>query len=275
MDNRRRSLLVGRILGVDVLVHYSWVFIAGLILLGFWGRLDGLHPSLDGSTALALSAIGTGFFFGSVLLHESAHAVAAKHRGLPVKSITLYLFGGATEADATSQSPGDEFVVAIVGPATSLGTAALFGVAALVAEVASPWHDLMAHLALANIVLAVFNLLPGLPLDGGRVFRSAVWGLTRDFAKATRWPPSPESPSAMSWSFLDSWLSGRVLSEGLWLVAIGWVISQSARQTGDRETVESEFADLVAADIMTSPVITIPAQTSMPTRCATTSRSGC
>ncbi len=262
MQSRPNTVRLGRIAGVGIFVHYSWVVIAGLILLSFWGQLDLNHPEAGQSTTLALAVLGAVIFFGSVLIHELAHAMMARRRGIDVKGITLYLFGGATEADASSRSAGDEFVIAIVGPLTSLATAVVLLLGALVAgDRDAPLPNLLAYLAAINLLLAVFNMAPGLPLDGGRVFRAAVWSITGDFDKATRWATSGGVAVGyllVTFGLLSLW-QGSI--GGLWLVAIGWMIIQSARQNEYHERLRSEFRDLVAADIMSSPVITIPAET--------------
>ncbi|MEM9608367.1 MAG: site-2 protease family protein [Actinomycetota bacterium] len=251
---------------MPVFVHVSWFFIAGLVLLGFWGRLVVVHSTLDRVSIAALAVLGTVLFFGSVLLHELAHALVARRRGIEVERITLYLFGGATEADPARRSAADEFTVAIVGPLTSVALAITFAVGALgvgVAGAGDAPRDLLVWLSGINLLLAVFNMAPGLPLDGGRVFRSTVWALTGDFARATRWATTGGvlvGFATMSVGLLAIWRGGL---GGLWLVAIGWMISQSARQNEQQERLRAEFLGLVAADIMTSPVITIPADLSI------------
>lgn len=255
---------IGRIGGIQVFVHVSWLVIAGLILLSFWGQLENDHPTVDRATILPLALVGTVIFFGSVLLHELAHAFMARRRGIEVKGITLFIFGGATEADAASQSARDEFLVAIVGPLTSFATAAVLALGALVAGSRDdPLPDLLAYLAVINVLLAAFNLAPGLPLDGGRVLRSAVWAITGDFAKATRWATAGGVALGymlVSFGLVALW-QGNI--GGLWLVAIGWMISQSARTNDYQTRLRSTFEDLVAADVMSSPVVTIPAATSI------------
>ena len=254
---------MARISGVDIHIHISWLLIAGLVVLGFWGQLETEHPSFGSARAFTLALAGAAIFFGSVLIHELAHAFMARHRGIEVKGITLYLFGGATEADASSQSPADEFVIAIVGPLTSFVLAGLLAVAALLtAGLVAPIPEMLGNLAVINVVLGLFNLAPGLPLDGGRVFRSIAWAATGDFARATS--------LALAAGVLLGYLlmvAGLIAiwqqnMGGMWIVLIGWVISQSARQNQFQETLRSTFAELSAGEAMTQPVITIPAETS-------------
>lgn len=247
--------------GVTVRIHWSWLLIVGLLTLGFWGQLTTEHAGLSSGSGLALSVFGSAVFFGSVLVHELAHAFVARARGIEVKGITLYLFGGATEADASSRSAIDEFIVAIVGPLTSAAVGiVLLGGAELMGPGQEPLADLVGYLGVVNLILAVFNMTPGLPLDGGRVFRSIVWGITGDFRRATRWAAGAGvfvGYSLIGFGMLSLWQGWL---GGLWLAAIGWMISQSARRTEQQEELREVFKDLVAGDVMTSPVVTIPAE---------------
>ena len=264
MANRSKSLRLARVGGVDIFIHVSWLFIAGLVLLGFWGQIETDHPDFGGIQAFALALFGAIVFFGSVLIHEMAHAFMARRRGIDVKGITLYLFGGATEADASSRSPADEFVVAIVGPLTSFALAGLLALAGLgTGGLADPIPEMLNYLALLNVILGLFNLAPGLPLDGGRVFRSIAWAVTGDFARATRMATATGVAVGyllMTVGFVMMWQGN---FGGLWLVFIGWLITQSARQNELQESIRSMFTDLTAADVMSSPVITIPADTTV------------
>ncbi len=255
---------LGRIAGIEVSLHWSWAIIAVLVVLAFAGRLQAVHTDLDPAPTVGLAVGGTVIFFGSVLLHELAHALVARRRGITVAGITLYLFGGATEADASSRSPGDEFAVAIAGPATSLGIAGVLGLlSAVVGASDAPLPDMLGYLAILNLVLAVFNMAPGLPLDGGRVVRSIAWAVTGDFERATRWATSAGIALGyllIGFGLVTVWQG---LIGGLWLIGIGWMIGQSARQNEQQERLRSTFGDLTAGDVMTSTVITIPTGTSV------------
>ena len=182
------SWRVGRMAGIEVRVDSSWVVIALLITYSMYLRLSGLYPELSGGGAVGLAILSAVLFFGSVLVHELAHALVAQARGIRVQDITLFLFGGATRARVESRGPGDEFLIAVVGPLTSGLLAGLFGI------VATLGRDLLSrsvagtfgYLAWTNLVLAAFNLVPGFPLDGGRLLRSAIWKATGSLPRATR-----------------------------------------------------------------------------------------
>lgn len=247
--------------GVEIFIHWSWLIISVLVLFGLQARLTLDHPDLADGSAFVLALLGTIIFFGSVLLHELAHALVARARGIESKRITLYLFGGATEADASSKSPNDELVIAIAGPLTSVTLGVfLAGLAALLSPTQSDaLVDLIAYLAGINVLLAVFNMTPGLPLDGGRVFRSIVWKMTGDFAKATRWATTAGVIVGYGLAAVGVMYLWQGSVGGLWLVAIGWMISQSARRTGQDEALRELLRERVAGDVMTSPVITVAA----------------
>lgn len=259
MADRRGSVRLARVGTIDVHIHWSWLIIVVLLMLGLQGWLITTDENLDPAVAWLLAIGGTAVFLGSVLVHELAHALVARARGIEVSGITLFVFGGATEVDTTSRSARDELIVAIVGPLTSLAVGAVLGLAWLGLDPDAALGQMVGYLAVINVVLAVFNLLPGLPLDGGRVFRAIVWAATGDFARATRMA----STTGVMVGYL---LIGVGLVElwagsvgGLWLAAIGWMISTSARQTGTQDRMRELFADQTAADLMTSPVVSIPA----------------
>lgn len=260
MSQHRGSLRAGRIAGVEIFLHWTWLIIATLVLLGFFAQLNVEHPDLGDGLAVLLAALGTVVFFGSVLLHELAHALVARARGIEEQGITLYLFGGVTEADASSRTAADELVIAIAGPATSFAIAAtLAGAAAAMTGAGDALVDLLNYLAVINVVLAVFNLTPGLPLDGGRVFRAIVWGITGDFRRATRMAAGAGVLVGYGLMGVGLLLLWGGAAGGLWFAAIGWMIAQSARSTEQHDAMRDLFEGLVARDVMTSPVITVPA----------------
>jgi len=178
---------IARVAGIDIKVDTSWLLIALFIGYTFFARFDLLYDELTGGEAVALAAAAAVVFFGSVLVHELAHSVFARARGIPVKGITLFLFGGATEITTESRSPKDEFVIAVVGPLTSFAIGGVLWVlAAALGASDEAIPGTIGYLAWVNVSLGVFNMLPGLPLDGGRVLRSAVWAATGDMDRASR-----------------------------------------------------------------------------------------
>jgi Zn-dependent protease len=170
------SLRVGQIAGIDITIRASWLFIAVLISVLIQPRIDVVAPGLGAFSYVAGLAFAV-LLYLSVLLHELSHALSAKAYGLPVRSVTLHFLGGVTEIDGDPQTPGREFVISIVGPLTSLG---IGGIALSLTQIAPDGLLLFVVQALAgaNIVVGLVNLVPGLPLDGGRVLRAAVWGIS-------------------------------------------------------------------------------------------------
>ncbi len=188
------SILVARLLGVDIRVHLSWFLIFGLVLLSLSDRvLPALRPTWSGQKTIIVAAVAALLFFASVLAHELAHAVVARRFRMPVSSITLFLLGGVANLAKEPPSARAELLMAIAGPMTSL---AIGGAGLGIAQLASgatgtflvldPVEVVASYLGLINLALAAFNMVPGFPLDGGRVLRSIVWGVLRDRSRATR-----------------------------------------------------------------------------------------
>ena len=186
-----RGWKVGRIGGVQIFLDPSLTIIAALIVFDRWNVLssDGRAFGISSPTAAALALFTAVLFFGSILAHELAHAGMSRLRRIPVSGITLFMFGGATHAQIESRGPLDEFLVTVVGPGTSLALGGIF------MALSSALRGSLGTLGLAfvfddmgriNLLLGVFNLLPGFPLDGGRLLRSALWRATKSLATATR-----------------------------------------------------------------------------------------
>src|SRR3972149_10605672 len=182
------SFKIGRIAGIEIAVHWSWLFIFVLVTSSFaTGILEEFFPEWSDARRWGVGVIIAAIFFASILLHELSHSLVAKAKGIPVKGITLFVFGGVSNLGREAQSAGEEFQIAIVGPLTSLAIGAFFAVVWAALRVPVPEVAAIAgHLAFINAVIAGFNMLPGFPLDGGRVFRSIVWARNRDLLRATR-----------------------------------------------------------------------------------------
>lgn len=238
---------IGRIMGIEVRVHFSWIVIAALV---FWTLVSGALPADFAGVAPAvrlLMALGiTALFFLSLLAHELAHSVVAVARGIPVRGITFFLFGGMAETTRDSRSPGEEFVIAIAGPLCSVLLAAL---AFLVWIAGARWGwpaaltGSAAYIAVLNAVLAVFNLLPGYPMDGGRVLRAAIWKATGSVGRATLW--ASRVGVWMAWG-LVAWGVWQALTVdfmgGVWLVLIALFI-RSAAKSGYRQHLLGRLQD--------------------------------
>ncbi|CAL9396642.1 hypothetical protein SUDANB120_01373 [Streptomyces sp. enrichment culture] len=171
------GILMGRPFGVPVYVSPSWFLVAALITWVFGDQLDRVLPDL-GPARYLVSLFFAVAFYGSVLVHELAHTVAALRYRLPVRRIRLQFFGGVSEIEKESETPGREFVLAFVGPLLSLLLAGAFYLGMNAVEAGTVPGVLLAGLMISNLLVAAFNLLPGLPLDGGRMLRAVIWGIT-------------------------------------------------------------------------------------------------
>lgn len=229
-----RALRMTRINGIDVRLDPSLLVIALLVGWTFSMRFT-LQQSL--SLAIVMAVLATLLFFVSILVHELAHALEAQHRGIEVPSITLFLFGGVTEMHAGGRSPRDEFVISAVGPYASLVCGAVFGLIATLSEVlgeplAGPIGEVAGVLAWLNIALAVFNLVPGAPLDGGRVLRAGLWWLLGDRHRALAIASRAGQLLALAligYGAFVLWQGAQGSFAALWWIVIGMFIFQAAR----------------------------------------------
>lgn len=230
---------IGRIAGIDIRIHWSWFAIFFLLIWwlaeGFYGREYKDWSTAEAWTAAVISAF---LFFSSVLVHELSHSLVAKRLGLPVTSITLFIFGGVSSLGAEPASAGDEFKVAIVGPGTSFALGALFGLIALIAFLSGAGDSqvgaIAQYLAIINVAVGIFNMLPGFPLDGGRVLRSALWAKADNLIKATRWATMGSRAISFGLIALGALIAltveGGVIS-GVWLIVIGWFLRNAAESS--------------------------------------------
>jgi Zn-dependent protease len=252
-----RAVRLARLRGIDVRLDPSLVLIALLVGWTFGTRFAAVHPL---TTAVAMAAAGAVLFFASILAHELAHAFEALHRGLEVHGITLFLFGGVTEMDARSESPRDEFVIAAVGPYVSLLCGAVFGLLATYATwlfpagVARPVADVAGLLGWLNVLLAVFNLVPGAPLDGGRVLRAGLWWVLRDRRRAVR--ISARMGQLLGAALVAFGVYGMAragtagLVGGFWWIVIGFFLASAARTELRQSEVDAVLHGRRAADLV-------------------------
>src|SRR6266511_1646564 len=223
------SWRVGRIAGIEIRIDSSWAVIALLVTYSMYLRLSLVYPDTPTGEAVGVAVLGAVLFFGSVLVHELAHALVSQARGIRVQDITLFLFGGATRARVESRGPRDEFLIALVGPLTSGLLAGLFGIVAGLGSdlLTRPLAGTFGYLAWTNLLLAAFNLVPGFPLDGGRLLRSAIWKATGSFRRATR--IASVAGQGVGWLLVSggvAWLLAGDLAGGIWFAFIGWFLVQ-------------------------------------------------
>lgn len=254
---------LGSILGIPIGVDPSWFVIFALIVATLsGGYFPGILPGRSLTLYLGLG-VGTALlFFGSLLAHELAHSVVARRRGIEIEGITLFLFGGMARTRREPASPGDEFVIAGAGPLASIGIALVFtGLArAGLALGSEELHEVARHLGTLNLVLAIFNLLPGLPLDGGRLLRAVIWHRTGDLRRATR-----AASAGGRWIGyllmtlgIVGFLAGGGLLGGIWAVLIGWFLVGAARASLRQLLISESLRGMTAAQGMTPGPETVP-----------------
>ncbi len=274
----RGDLRIGRLFGIEIYIDWSWliifVLIASDLALSLFARV---HPEWGLAADWGLGIAAALLFFASVLLHEVAHSVVARSRGLPVKRIVLYLLGGVSNIEREPPSAGTEFVMALVGPLTSviLGIIFLFlgrpELGSLTQATPSPLaglgqvnalSTLLLWLGSANILIGLFNLIPAFPLDGGRVLRSVIWAFTDNLRSATRW--STYLSHVIAWLFIAGGIAmalgvaipffGAGLFNGLWLAFIGWFLNSAATQTQQQAVIEDVLTGVPVSRLMHSEI---------------------
>ena len=241
--------------GFEVRIDLSWFVIFFLV---FWSLAVAVFPQefpeLPGRTHFLMGAAGTVLFFASLLAHELSHAIVSRSKGIPVAGITLFMFGGMAWATREPDTPADEIQVAGIGPVTSVVLAGLFQLSSFLGS-SLGWGSAVvgvtSYLAFINLALAIFNLVPGFPLDGGRVFRAIVWRATGNKAKATRWAVGGGRAFGTLLMILGGLqaLSGAPVG-GLWLVFIGWFLRSLAGASLQQQLLHDLLAGFVAADLM-------------------------
>ena len=247
-----------RIWGIQIGLHYSWLLIALLVTLSLAGQFQATNPQWGANVVWVVAILTALLFFAAIVLHELSHAAIAKARGLPVKSITLFALGGVAQIEKEASDPKTEFWMGIVGPITS----ALIGGICLALAVLIGWDPTARHqspqlamlvwLGIINIALAVFNMVPGFPLDGGRVLRAIVWWITGNAERATR--IAATTGQAIAFVFiivgLFRFFNGAGFG-GLWLTFIGWFLLDAARSSYAQTEILKHLRGVRVRDVMT------------------------
>ena len=259
-----RSFRIGRLFGIDIEIDYTWFIVFFLVAALLSTRiLANQLPGLSLGARWLVAGITALLFFASVLLHELSHSVVARRSGLGITGITLFLFGGVSKMSDEPESPGVEFRIAIAGPLTSVALAFIFlGIAHLVR--AAPGGDVLntvfTWLGWINGMLAVFNLLPGFPLDGGRVLRAGLWRAMGSLAEATR------IASTFGHALGLLMIVGGVMLfalgagfTGLWPAFIGWFLIQAARSSYQQVVLRQAISGVPVETVMTGDVDWVPA----------------
>ena len=252
------TFTLGRIAGIRVGVNWSWLVVFALIV---WTLSESIFPRMNGGlsdgTYLGMAIAAALLFFVSLLMHEYGHALVARREGMEIDGITLWLFGGVARFKGMFPSAGAEFRIAIAGPIVSLALGVLFVLFAWLAPAPEAVDGVAAWLGYINLTLLVFNLLPALPLDGGRVLRSALWAARDDFAWATR--IAAWIGRAFGYLFIAVGLGFFIFQgafSGAWLAFIGWFLLQAAGAEDRYLLARQALAGLRVRDLMVREPVT-------------------
>lgn len=268
----KAHIKLGRIFGVAIGLHYSWIIIALLVTLSLRSQFAVDHPNWQTATTWLVAIITGLLFFVSILLHELSHAAVAKLRGIPVRGITLFALGGVAQIEKDAADAKSEFWMGIVGPITSvvigivcLLLALLLG-GSLSGEFNSPPAAMFMWLGYINIALGIFNMVPGFPLDGGRVLRAIVWWVTGDSNRATRIASRVGQLVAVGFILLGilQFFSGAGFG-GLWIAFIGWFLLDAARASGAQVEITERLTGVKVGDVMAQHFETVDANSNLQT----------
>jgi Zn-dependent protease/CBS domain-containing protein len=255
----KSNLIIGRLFGIDIGINYSWFFLFGMITLSFWAQYSSEHPGWPSYAPIIAALATSALFFLSLLAHEMSHSLLALAKGLPVHSITLFIFGGVSLIEKEAMNAATEFEVGVIGPVSSFIISGIFFCLTLVVDAASPLGAAFAWLAKINLFLAIFNMIPGYPLDGGRVLRAIVWAITGSVHRATR--IAAVGGQVVAWLIIGTGVSmifgatydylGGGQIGGLWYIVIGGFLLYAARSSQQTIRLDEVISQAHARDVMT------------------------
>ena len=254
------SIRIGKIAGVEIGIHYSWFAVVALVS---WSLAEELLPNRSPGWATgmywATGTVSALLLFASVLVHELAHSLVAKARGISVQGITLFLLGGVSNVQADAMRARDEFVISAVGPLSSFMLALVFWLLlASLPDKDTPLAVVIWYLAVVNLLIGTFNLLPGFPLDGGRVLRSVVWAMTGSLAKATRVASLGGRILGVVLMALGAiQVAGGNFLGGVWIVFIGWFLHSAAGLSHRGMSLQTNVRKVRVKEVMDTDPITI------------------
>jgi len=283
-----KGFRIGKIFGIDIHIDWSWLLIFGLVSWSLLSTFEQMHSEWTTLAQWGMALSAALLFFMSVLVHELAHSLVARARGVPVRNITLFMFGGVSNIQREPTSPLGELLIAIVGPLTSFllgavflilgsGSIALANINVMNANTMlsqlGPVGTILIWLGSVNILVGLFNLIPGFPLDGGRIVRSILWGITDNLNKATRW--ASWMGQAVAWTFIFAGMSmmfgvripllGSGFVNGIWLIFIGWFLQSAATQSYRKVVVQDILEDVPVKQMMYTDVPVVHANLSVQT----------
>jgi Zn-dependent protease/CBS domain-containing protein len=247
---------IGTIMGIPIRIHFSWLIVFGLITWLLSSRyFPQVTPDLPFVSYWVNGVLAALFLFGSVAFHELAHSYVAQKYRLTIESITLFIFGGVAQLKGEPPHPRAEFWIAIAGPLSSFILSAFFFI--LTMATAGGAKALFGYLAQINLILGVFNLIPGFPMDGGRVLRSAIWGKKKDYFYATQKASSIGRGIALFLIFFGLFSIFTGGPGGLWLILVGWFLYSAAQASYQQATLQETLSGIKVRDIMVREMQTI------------------
>jgi len=248
------GIKIGRLFGIEIAIHPSWflvlAFFTYTLARDFFPRA---YPGWSPAVVWITAAAATLLLFASVLAHEFGHSLVARSQGIPVRRITLFILGGVAQLSREPDTPGREAWMAVAGPLVSLA----IGAGTLAAAYALPGPQqvvaVLGYLGVTNLALAVFNLLPGFPMDGGRVLRALLWRISQDVVRATR--QAAVVGQVFAWAFIALGAAQILLAgslSGIWLLLVGWLLIQASRQAARQTEMDHLLTGVSAARLMTA-----------------------
>src|ERR1700752_5091337 len=266
------QIKLGRIFGVEIGLHYSWFIIALLITLSLASQFSLTNPDWGDNLRWGLAIITAVLFFAAIVAHELSHALVAKARGLPVRSIRLFALGGVAQIEKEAADAKTEFWMGIIGPITSF----VIGVVCLAITAALGWRPpefprepltaMLMWLGYINIALAIFNMIPGFPLDGGRVLRAIAWWITGDAKRATQIASRVGQLIAFGMIVLGlmRFFAGAGFN-GLWIAFIGWFLLNASRESYSQVAVTEGLRGVRVVDVMSRDYVTVDGHSNLQT----------
>jgi len=260
----KSSIRLGRVFGIEVGLHYSWFLIALLIAMSLAAQFQQAHPEWGAGVIWTTSLMTAILFFATLLAHELSHALVARRHGLTTRAITLFALGGVAQIEKEPEDPRTEFWVGIVGPFSS----AVIGVLSLAVALGLGWRfgstpetpliAMFEWLGYINLTLAAFNMIPGFPLDGGRILRAAIWGVTHNGVRATELAARTGQFVALCFIALGifRFFAGAGFG-GLWIAFIGWFLMQAAGASYSTVKLNEILKDVKVSDVMTRDCVAV------------------
>ena len=258
--DKTTSFKVFRIFGIEVRVDYSWFIIFALIAYSFgFSYFPIVLPNTSPWLIAVITIVTTLLFFFSILFHEISHSLTSKRHGIDVKTITLFIFGGIAQIEREPDTARKEFLISIAGPLSSYFLAFVFSIVWMLGRYIPEVREPFKYLTIINIALGTFNLLPGFPLDGGRVLRSIIWRATKDFERSTIIASNVGIGFGFAiiavgivYIFLGAFFNG------IWLIFIGWFLQSAASQAYQQIEIERSLKGVKVKDVISTNIVSVP-----------------